>query len=116
MEGCAMFPTTSYDPDTLTRAFNEAWLAVQGMLGKHPLEDDVADEPTTATRALIDGVTEATWNEALGRLGKAPSNPLPLWMILAARILRAVADGERDPERLKRLALEGLDGRGWLAE
>jgi hypothetical protein len=83
---------------------------------REPYEDDVADEPTTATRALIDGVTEATWNEALGRLGKAPSNPLPLWMILAARILRAVADGERDPGRLKLLALDGLNGRDWLAE
>jgi hypothetical protein len=72
-------------------------------------EDEVAGEPKPATRALMDAVTEATWNEALHRLGAAPSNPLPLWTMLASRILRAVADGERDPEHLKRFALDGLN-------
>jgi hypothetical protein len=54
-------------------------------------------------------VTEATWREALRQIGGLPTNPLPLWTILASRILRAVADGERDPQRLKRLALDGLN-------
>ena len=67
------------------------------------------------TRELLDKVTEATWNEALRRLGDTPSNPLPLWTMLASRILRAVAIGERDPERLQRLALEGLRNRDWFA-
>jgi hypothetical protein len=41
---------------------------------------------------------------------------LPLWTMLASRILRAVAIGERDPERLQLLALEGLRNRDWFAE
>jgi len=70
-------------------------------------------EPKPATSELIDSVTEATWNEALRQLGGLPSNPLPLWTILASRILRAVADGERDPLRLKRFALDALTECDW---
>jgi hypothetical protein len=78
-------------------------------------EAGVIEEPKSATCELLDLVTEATWKEALSQLGGLPSNPLPLWMMLATRILRAVADGERDPQRIKRLALDGLsdyDGLG----
>jgi hypothetical protein len=78
--------------------------------------DEIAGDPEPATRALIDSVTEATWNEALHRLGEAPSNPLPLWMMLATRILRAVADGERDSPRLQRHALDGLSDRDWFGD
>ena len=70
---------------------------------------EVGGEPTSATGELVDTVTEGTWNEALSQLGGLPSNPLPLWTMLATRILRAVADGERDPQRLKRFALDGLN-------
>jgi hypothetical protein len=70
---------------------------------------EVGGEPSSATCELIDIVTEATWNEALRQLGGIPTNPLPLWTMLASRILRAIANGERDPQRLKRLALDGLN-------
>ena len=76
---------------------------------------EVVGEPKSANCELVDMVTEATWNEALSQLGGLPSNPLPLWIRLATRILRAVADGERDPQRLQRFALDGLkvhDGVG----
>jgi hypothetical protein len=36
-----MFPSASYDPDTLrvlTRAFDEAWIEMQAMLGAKPLD------------------------------------------------------------------------------
>jgi hypothetical protein len=69
---------------------------------------EMVAETEPATSQLVDVVTEATWNEVLGQLGRSPSNPLPLWTKLASRILRAVADGERDPQRLKRFALDGL--------
>ena len=46
-----------------------------------------AGEPSSATPELIDSVTEATWKEALRQLGGLPSNTLPLWTILASRIL-----------------------------
>ena len=83
--------------------------------GDAPAAARVVGEPKRATTELVDLVTEATWNEALRRLGGLPSNPLPLWTLLAGRILRAVADGERDPQRLERFALAGLiddDGFG----
>lgn len=76
---------------------------------------EVDGEAKSANCDLVDMVTQATWNEALSQLGGLPSNPLPLWMMLATRILRAVADGERDPQRIKRFALDGLkdhDGVG----
>jgi hypothetical protein len=60
------------------------------------------------TADLVTVAVEATWDDALRRLGGAPSNPLPLWTTLATRILRAVANGECDPQRIKRIALDGL--------
>ncbi len=71
--------------------------------------NELVDETNRATSELVDLVTEATWKEALSQLGGLPSNPLPLWTLLATRILRAVADGERDPQRLERFALDGLN-------
>jgi hypothetical protein len=94
------------------------WPGVHCAGGERPScePDEVIDEVGPATRELLDKTTEATWNEALRQLGNTPSNPLPLWTMLASRILSAVATGERDPERLKRLALEGLRNRDWFAE
>ena len=69
-------------------------------------------EPKSTSGELVDMVTEATWNDALGQLGGLPSNPLPLWIMLATRILSVVADGERDPQRVKRFALDGLNDQG----
>ena len=63
---------------------------------------------------LYDVITEAmsdAWDEALRILGGLPSDPLPLWTMLARRILAAAGDGERDPERLKRIALYRFDDR-----
>ena len=70
---------------------------------------EVVGESKSASRELVDTVTAATWNEALHHLGGSPSDPLPLWTKLASRILRAVADGERDPQLIKRFALDGLN-------
>ena len=77
---------------------------------------EVVGEPKSANGELVDMVTEATWNDALSRLGGLPSNPLPLWMMLATRIMRAVADGERDPQRIKRFALDGLNDHDGFGE
>ena len=94
------------------------WPGVHGASGGRPScePDEVIVEVEPATRELLDKTTEATWNEALHQLGNTPSNPLPLWTMLASRILRAVATGERDPERLKHLAMEGLRNRDWFAK
>ena len=77
---------------------------------------EVVGEPKSANGELVDMVTEATWNDALSWLGGLPSNPLPLWMMLATRIMRAVADGERDPQRIKRFALDGLNDHDGFGE
>ena len=91
---------------------------VHGAGGERPNcePEEAIGQAEPATRELLDKTTEATWNEALRQLSNTPSNPLPLWTMLASRILRAVATGERDPERLKHLALEGLRNRDWFAE
>jgi hypothetical protein len=70
---------------------------------------EAVGEPKSANGELLDMVTAATWNDALSQLGGLPSNPLPLWIMLATRILRAVADGDRDPQDIKRFALDGLN-------
>ncbi len=61
---------------------------------------------------LMDVMTEAmegAWIEAVHMLGGVPADPLPIWSMLAKRILIAAGEGERDPERLKRIALRGLE-------
>ncbi len=58
---------------------------------------------------IITEATAAAWEEALSILGGPPSDPLPLWTVLARRILIAAGDGERDPEMLKRTALRFLE-------
>jgi hypothetical protein len=62
---------------------------------------------------IVDVATEAmeaAWEEAL-RIEEAPLDPLPLWTKLATRILTAVGDGERDPQRLTQIALTALDAQ-----
>ena len=71
-----MFASYSYDPETLdvlTRAFDEAWIDVQKMVGSRPLD------------------------------------PTGLRSLLAKRIITAAATGERDPGRLKLLAMGAID-------
>ena len=62
-----------------------------------------------ASYDLITEVVSESWEEALRVLGGPPSDPLPLWTFLVRRILAAVGEGERDPERLKRRALRFLE-------
>ena len=71
-----MFASYSYDPETLdvlTRAFDEAWIDVQKMVGSRPLD------------------------------------PTGLRSVLAKRIITAAATGERDPGRLKLLAVGAVE-------
>ncbi len=72
-----MFPA-SYGPETLavlSRAFDEAWVDVQAMVGSRPLD----------------------------------ANGLRL--ALAKRIMAAAAIGERDPRRLKLIAMGAIDAK-----
>ena len=72
-----MFPA-SYGPETfavLSRAFEEAWVDVQAMVGSRPVD--------------ANGLRSA----------------------LAKRIMAAAAIGERDPRRLKLIAMGALDAK-----
>ena len=71
-----MFPTSSFDPETLgvlTGVFEDAWIDIQGMLGPTPID------------------------------------PEGLRSALARRIMAADERGERDPRRLRQLAMGAID-------
>jgi hypothetical protein len=62
------------------------------------------------TVALMGRVCDDAWNEAQRWLSLAPINdPSFLRETLALRIIAAVAHGERDPQKLRLLALQALD-------
>ena len=72
----------------------------------------VADMSVAAQAQMLVVITEAmeaAWTEAGRVLGGVPDDPLPMWSMLAKRIIDAVGEGERDPERLVRVALANLD-------
>jgi hypothetical protein len=74
---------------------------------------EIADASHSAKSELIDVMTqamEAAWQEAVRHLGGAPIEPLPIWTMLATRIMTAAANGERDPKRLKLIALRAFEG------
>lgn len=73
----------------------------------------LADTSLSGKPELVDVMTqamEAAWEEAVRHLGGAPIDPLPIWTMLATRILTAAGNGERDPKRLKLIALRAFDG------
>jgi hypothetical protein len=72
----------------------------------HRLIEGAAFEPETT--ALMGRAYEAARRE----LGKAA--PAPVLETVAKRIIEAARAGERDPEKLKAIALRGLDAHGGL--
>jgi hypothetical protein len=76
MEAAAMFQGAAYDRETLRvllRAYDEAWIDIQAMLGAAPFD-------------------AAAWRSELAR-----------------RIMAAADKGERDPRRLKLIAMRAID-------
>jgi hypothetical protein len=61
------------------------------------------------TRSLATRVFEAAWGELQSLLVVEPLDPSGLRSALASRILNALKAGERDPERLRLLALRAID-------
>ena len=89
-----------------------------------PSVDDHSDTPdfssapdqggSIADAALADVVTWATaaaWAELIAVRGR-PDDPLPIWCMLAKHVLAAADRGERDPVRLKAIALQQLSKEG----
>jgi hypothetical protein len=61
------------------------------------------------TVAMMGRLCDEAWLEAQCRLSCPPGDRSGLRNLVALRILAAVANGERDPERLTAKALEALD-------
>ncbi len=60
------------------------------------------------TLALMRSAFDAAWEEIEYALAGSQLNPTELRTAMAFRIMLAVSDGERDPERLKELAIETI--------
>jgi hypothetical protein len=88
-------------------SFDTKWMVDEEAIGS-PFSNRHSNIGHAPQVRMVDVATEAmeaAWEEASGHLGGAPLDPLPLWTKLATRILTAVSEGERDPQRLKQIAL-----------
>ncbi len=62
------------------------------------------------TVAMLGRISDEAWHEAQCRLSfPQAGDPSGMRNLVALRIMAAVASGERDPKRLKAIALEALD-------
>ena len=62
------------------------------------------------TVALMGRVCDAVWNELQSRNAfVAPTKEMDLHTLLAHRVMDGVIAGERDPDKLRKLALVGMD-------
>jgi len=63
--------------------------------------------------ALMGRVCEEAWHQMQARLSfPLPADAEASLHHMTERVMRAVAMGERDPVRLKAIAMNGLDGGG----
>ena len=60
------------------------------------------------TFQLMSGAFDAAWEEVGFALASKHDNATALHKLMAVRIMAAVRDGERDPERLKEIALDAI--------
>lgn len=58
--------------------------------------------------ALMTEAFNGAWQEAEYALANSTFDPTGLRTMMSVRIMAAVPDGERDPERLKELALDAI--------
>jgi hypothetical protein len=61
------------------------------------------------TLGLLSRVFDEVWKDVQGMLGSRPLDPSNLRSHLAKRIMAAAAGGERDPRRLKLIALGAVE-------
>jgi len=67
---------------------------------------DTSYDPTT--RATLNRVLDEVWSDVLATLVAEPIDTLAVRVHLALRIIRSANDGERDPRRLKSIALREI--------
>jgi hypothetical protein len=70
-----------------------------------PFPNDCYDPETLR---LMTKAFDAAWEEVGFALINEDITPTALRTLMAMRIMAAVRDGERDPERLKELAIEAI--------
>ena len=81
---------------------------IDALGGDMPFRDAAYDRETIS---LMTSALDAAWEEAQSRgLTRTPADVARAMM--ASTILAAVANGERNPTRLKNLALRAVDGTG----
>ena len=67
---------------------------------------DTSYDPTT--RATLNRVLDEVWSDVLATLVAEPIDTLAVRVHLALRIIISANDGERDPRRLKSIALREI--------
>lgn len=60
------------------------------------------------TLALMRKAFDAAWEEVGFALVRSDTDPTAVRALMFVRLMTAVRDGERDPERLRELALEAV--------
>ena len=68
-----------------------------------------------AMLTVVHGVLDAAWSEFQQAGHTTNAHPLALRILMADRILTEVKAGDRDPVRLKALALQAIVGRNGTA-
>lgn len=69
---------------------------------------DVAYDPETL--ALLEGAFNDAWAEVqMARASKDDESSVVIRKLMALRIMRAANDGERDPDRLRVLAIQAIE-------
>jgi hypothetical protein len=68
----------------------------------------LADHFDAETLALMRKAFDAAWEEIGFALARKGTDPLAVRTMMSVRIMAAVRDGERDPDRLKELALSAI--------
>jgi hypothetical protein len=61
------------------------------------------------TVGLLKRVFDEAWRDILGIIVAPPLDPDAMRSVLAKRIMAAVNSGERDPKRLKLIAIDAID-------
>ena len=69
-----------------------------------------ADQFDAETLALMGKAFDAAWEEVGFALARKDTDPTAVRTLMSIRIITAVRDGERDPERLTELALDAVAG------
>jgi hypothetical protein len=78
------------------------------MGGTMPFSEEHFDP---VTLAILSQAFEAAWTEVQATNANTVGDSLAARTAMAVRIMAAAKEGVRDPDRLRRLAIQAVDGR-----